>query len=293
MPRVMTASRFAPSPTGWLHLGHAWSALAAHDRARSTGGRFLLRIDDLDTGRVRASYREGIDTDLAWLGLAPDDHPLVQSERLAAYDAALARLKAERLAYPCFCTRADIAAEAAAAVAAPHGPDGPVYPGTCRALDPACAADRIAAGAPHVWRLDVTKGARRTGALSWTDERLGKQQVNAHAHGDIVLARRDAPAAYHLASTVDDAAMMISHVVRGADLVASTHIHRLLQALLELPTPLYRHHQLIGDAEGRRLAKRNDAASIAALRTQGVDPARLVADLRDGVVPLGYRWIAA
>ena len=272
----MTASRFAPSPTGWLHLGHAWSALAAHDRARAAGGRFLLRIDDLDGGRVRDAYRAGIDRDLAWLGLAPDAPPLVQSARLAAYDAALARLRDDGLAYPCFCTRSAIAAEIAASAAAPHGPEGPEgppYPGTCRALDPAVAAARIAAGAPHAWRLDMARAVARAGPLAWADERLGRQAAGPSGHGDIVLARRDAPAAYHLASTVDDAAMGISHVVRGADLIASTHVHRLLQALLGLPTPLYLHHRLIRDDAGKRLAKRDDARAIRKYLYEGATPA--------------------
>jgi glutamyl-Q tRNA(Asp) synthetase len=195
------------------------------------------------------------------------------------------------LAYPCFCTRSAIAADIAASVAAPHGPDGPVYPGTCRALDPAQAAARIAAGEGHAWRLDMARALDRAGPLTWTDERLGRQAADPRGHGDIVLARRDAPAAYHLASTVDDAAMGITHVVRGADLIASTHVHRLLQALLDLPTPLYLHHRLIADADGRRLAKRHDAASIAGLREAGADPAQLIAGLRAGTLPLGYRWI--
>jgi glutamyl-Q tRNA(Asp) synthetase len=223
----------------------------------------------------------------------------VQSDRLTAYDAALDRLRNDGLAYPCFCTRADIAAQIAASISAPHdlqpdGPDGPAYPGTCRALDPAQSADRIAAGAPHCWRLAMGAAmARIPDALIWHDARHGAIIANPAPFGDIVLARRDAPAAYHLASTVDDAHQGISHVVRGADLFAATHIHRLLQALLGLRTPAYHHHALIAGPDGRRLAKRHDAASIAAMRDHGVDPAALIADLRSARLPLGYGWLNA
>ena len=286
------ATRFAPSPTGWLHLGHAYSGLVAHDVARDMGGQFLLRIDDLDSGRVRAEYRTGIDRDLAWLGLTVDAAPLVQSARLPAYAAALDRLRADGLAYPCFCTRSDIVAQAAASIAAPHGPDGLVYPGTCRTLDPAIAAGRIAAGDAHCWRLAMAQALSGIAApLIWHDYHHGDVVADPAPFGDIVLARRDAPAAYHLASTLDDAHQGISHVVRGADLFAATHIHRLLQALLGLPTPAYHHHALIAGADGRRLAKRDDAASIAALRDAGADPALLCSGLRMGRLPLGYSWI--
>ncbi len=275
-----------------LHLGHAWSALVAHDAARAAGGRFLLRIDDIDPGRVRVHFRDAIDVDLEWLGLVPDGEPLVQSQRFPTYRAALERLAADGLAYPCFCTRAEIAAEIAASAAAPHGPDGPVYPGTCRTLAPDVAAARIAAGEAHAWRLDMAKALRRTGPLVWHDETGRAVTADPAPFGDIVLARRDAPASYHLASTLDDAAMGVTLAVRGEDLFAATHIHRLLQALLDLPSPAYLHHRLIGDADGRRLAKRHDAASIASLRDAGTDPRALATDLRAGRLPLGYRWVA-
>lgn len=289
---MTVVTRFAPSPTGPLHLGHAWSALVAHDAARAAGGHFLLRIDDIDPGRVRAHFRDAIDVDLEWLGLVPDGEPLVQSQRFPAYRAALERLAADGLAYPCFCTRAEIAAEIAASAAAPHGPDGPVYPGTCRTLAPDVAAERIAAGEAHAWRLDMAKALRRTGPLVWHDEEARAVAVDPAPFGDIVLARRDAPASYHLASTLDDAAMGVTLAVRGEDLFAATHIHRLLQALLDLPSPAYRHHRLIGDADGRRLAKRHDAASIASLRAAGSNPHTLITDLRTGRLPLGYHWVA-
>jgi glutamyl-Q tRNA(Asp) synthetase len=283
---MQPVSRFAPSPTGRLHLGHAYSALLAHDFARTRGGAFLLRIEDIDPGRSRAAHVDGIIEDLAWLGLHWDGEILFQSERLALYAEALARLKARALVYPCFCTRSAIAAEIAASAAAPHGPDGPHYPGTCRRLPDAERAQRTAAQ-PHAWRLDVEKASAAAGPLTWRD---GDTQVQAEPRtfGDVVLARKDAPVSYHLAVTVDDAAQRVTDVVRGRDLYFATHIHRLLQALLGLPTPAYHHHPLLTDAEGRRLAKRNGAPSLAALREAGADPARLLADLRMGQVPGGY-----
>jgi glutamyl-Q tRNA(Asp) synthetase len=289
---MAVVTRFAPSPTGPLHLGHAWSALVAHDAARNAGGQFLLRIDDIDPGRVRAAFRDAIDVDLAWLGLVPDGDPLVQSQRFPAYRAALDRLAGDGLAYPCFCTRAEIAAEIAASAAAPHGPDGPAYPGTCRRLSAADAAARIGAGEAHAWRLDMTEALRRAGALVWHDHDGRAIAADPAAFGDIVLARRDAPASYHLASTLDDDAAGVTLAVRGEDLFAATHVHRLLQALLDLSSPAYLHHRLIGDVDGRRLAKRDDAASIASLRAAGTDPAILTTDLRAGRLPLGYRWVA-
>ncbi len=285
----MPATRFAPSPTGLLHLGHAYSALVAHDVARRAGGAFLLRIDDLDTGRVREEFRTAIDRDLAWLGLMPDGPAVVQSRRAALYADALERITAARLVYPCFCTRAEIAAS----VAAPHGAEGAVYPGTCRAMDAGVAAARIAAGESHAWRLDGVRAVARCGSLYWNDRDAGTVTADPLPFGDVVLARRDGAFAYHLTSTVDDAAMDISHVVRGRDLFGATHVHRLLQALLDLPTPAYVHHRLIGDATGKRLAKRDDATSIASLRAGGTDPERLIDNLRQSVLPLGTCWLQA
>ncbi len=285
----MPATRFAPSPTGLLHLGHAFSALVAHDVACEAGGAFLLRIDDLDSGRVRGAYRDAIDHDLAWLGLVPDGVPAVQSQRTSLYGDAVERLKSAGLAYPCFCSRAEIAAS----VAAPHGPEGAAYPGTCRGMDAGVAAARMAAGESHAWRLDVARAVERCKSLRWDDRDAGTITADPLPFGDVVLARRDGAFAYHLASTVDDAAMGIDHVVRGRDLFTATHVHRLLQALLDLPTPAYTHHRLIGDAAGKRMAKRDDAASVASLREGGADPKRLIDNLRQSVLPLGYRWIKA
>jgi glutamyl-Q tRNA(Asp) synthetase len=275
-------TRFAPSPTGRLHLGHAVSALKAHDFARHRGGTFLLRIEDIDPGRVRTEYVDGIFEDLLWLGLEWDGELLYQSERLALYARALESLKAKGLLYPCFCTRADIVASASA----PHGPDGLVYPGTCRGLaDPDL-------GRPHAWRLDVARAMAAAGPLYWMDEHV-EVQAEPQAFGDVVLARKDAPASYHLAVTIDDAAQGVTDVVRGRDLFASTDVHRLLQALLGLPTPAYHHHDLLIDGEGNRLAKRHGAATLADLRAAGADPAALVGALRRGELPAGYSRMEA
>ncbi len=273
-------TRFAPSPTGRLHLGHAYSALLAHDFARERGGTFLLRIEDIDPGRIRAEYVDGIFEDLLWLGLEWDGELIYQSERLDHYAEALERLKAEGLLYPCICTRAEIAAEIAASASAPQGPEGaPAYPGTCR------GSRRT--NRPHAWRLDVAAAMARTGPLYWMD---GHTEVKAEpdSFGDVVLARKDAPASYHLAVTLDDAAQGVTDVVRGRDLFASTDVHRLLQALLDLPTPDYHHHGLLADADGNRLAKRRDAPALADLRAAGANPAALVEALRRGEFPSGY-----
>ncbi|HEX8642585.1 MAG TPA: tRNA glutamyl-Q(34) synthetase GluQRS [Allosphingosinicella sp.] len=280
MSRVV--SRFAPSPTGRLHLGHAFSAVLAHDFARERGGAFLLRIEDIDPGRARLEHVDGIIEDLLWLGLEWDGEIVYQSERLSLYGARMAGLRERNLIYPCFCTRADIAASGSA----PHGPGGPVYPGTCRRLSPDERARRIARE-PHAWRLDIARATAEAPLLYWED---GETEVHAEprAFGDVVLARKDAPVSYHLAVTVDDAAQGVTDVVRGRDLFASTDVHRLLQALLDLPTPHYHHHPLLADGEGRRLAKRHGAPSLAELRAGGADPAALAASLRAGEIPSGY-----
>lgn len=275
-------TRFAPSPTGRLHVGHGWSALMAHDLARGSGGTFRLRIEDIDGARSRPEHVAGIVEDLAWLGLNWDGPVVFQSERLADYAAALDRLKAMRLAYPCFCTRADIAASASA----PHGPEGAIYPGTCRHLLDDVRADRIARES-HAWRIDMARAVAMAGPLTWEDADRGTIHADPLTAGDIVLARKDAPTSYHLAATVDDAAMGVTLVLRGRDLLSATDIHRLLQALLDLPTSLYRHHGLLVGPDGKRLAKRTGGIQLAELRAGGVDPARLRDDLRAGVFPVG------
>lgn len=276
-------TRFAPSPTGELHLGHAYSAVLAHAAARGAGGRFRIRIDDIDGSRSREEFVAAALADLAWLGLDRDGDPVRQSDRLGDYVAALDDLCARGLVYPCFCTRADIAAS----LSAPHGPSGATYPGTCRNLSDAERARRMAAE-PHCWRLDMTRAAALAGDLKWEEMEQGLRPAAPLAHGDIVLARKDAPASYHLASTLDDAAMGVTHVIRGADLIASTDIHRLLQALLGLPAPVYRHHALVCGPDGKRLAKRDAAASLKGLRDAGIDGRALAADLAADRLPTGY-----
>jgi glutamyl-Q tRNA(Asp) synthetase len=279
-------TRFAPSPTGRLHLGHAYSALLAHRFARERGGMFLLRIEDIDPGRARIEHVDAILEDLAWLGLSFDGEILYQSERLPLYAEALEKLKAQGLVYPCFCTRTAIAAEVAASASAPHGPDGPHYPGTCRRIDEGERVSRIKSE-PHAWRLDVAKAAALARSLSWHDHD-SEVQAEPEAFGDVVLARKDAPVSYHLAVVVDDAAQGVTDVVRGSDLFEATHVHRLLQQLLELPTPHYRHHPLLTGPDGQRLAKRHGAPTLTGLREAGLDGRRLAADLLAGRLPAGY-----
>jgi glutamyl-Q tRNA(Asp) synthetase len=259
-------TRFAPSPTGLLHLGHAHAALFAWRRARAAGGRFLLRLEDIDPTRCRPEFADAILEDLAWLGLDWDGPIRVQSEHLADYRAVLDRLAAARMIYPCFCTRADIAR----ASAAPHGPEGPIYPGTCRHLPTATRQARIAAGEPHAWRLDVAAAATTTGKLDFEEEGQGRIACDPLPFGDVVLARKDAPASYHLCVTHDDAAQGVTLVTRGDDLRPACHIQRLLQALLGWPVPRYAHHPLLTDRSGHRLAKRDQSATLRAMREAGL-----------------------
>ncbi|MBB5514845.1 glutamyl-Q tRNA(Asp) synthetase [Rubricella aquisinus] len=267
--------RFAPSPTGLLHLGHGFSALTAADGA----DRFLLRIEDIDRARCRPAYVTALFEDLAWLGLTWETPVLRQSERRAAYDAAVARLTELGLTYPCTCTRGDIkAALSAPQEGAPlHGPDGLIYPGTCR------HAGRDAEGAAI--RLDMARAVAITGPLQFKeldnpDGPNGTVTVTPdhmiREIGDIVLARRDIGTSYHIAVTVDDAEQGITHVTRGQDLFTATPIHRLLQVLLGLPEPIYRHHRLIRDDQGKRLAKRDDARALRAYREAGMTPAAVI-----------------
>ena len=262
-------TRFAPSPTGRLHLGHAVSAIRAHDFARMRGGRFVLRIEDIDGTRSRAEHVAGIVEDLRWLGLDWDEL-VIQSDRLAVYAEGLERLKAMGLVYRCTCTRAEIAASASA----PQGVAAPVYPGTCR-LHPPVPDDR-----PFCWRLDMAAALDVTGLLTWHDATAGHVAADAAAQGDVVLARKDAPSSYHLAVTLDDAAQGVTDVVRGVDLFDATHVHRVLQALLGLPVPAYHHHPLVTGADGRRLAKRDGAPTLEARRLAGEDGLALTERLR-------------
>ncbi|MFN3515974.1 MAG: tRNA glutamyl-Q(34) synthetase GluQRS [Novosphingobium sp.] len=270
----MTRTRFAPSPNGLLHLGHAYAAIRAHDLARQQDGEFLLRIEDIDGTRSRIELVAEIEADLAWLGLAHDGPVLRQSSRQADYAAAGERLKAMGLLYPCQCTRAQVLTAASAC-----GPDGPLYPGTCR--------DRAVSPEGAAWRIDMTRAVELAGPLTWEDELAGVQQAVPERFGDIVLLRKEAPASYHLAATLDDAWQGVTLVTRGYDLFQATHVHRLLQALLNLPVPRWHHHALLVEADGRKLAKRRGSPALKDLRGAGVDGAVLAADLRAGRLPTG------
>lgn len=273
--------RFAPSPNGFLHLGHAYSALLNFDLARATGGRFLLRIEDIDVSRCRPEYEAAIDQDLAWLGIAWETPVRRQSEHFADYRAALARLEAMGLVYPSFESRAEIArlvADRDVHGTWPRDPDGvPLYPGSARALAPQERARRVAAGEPYALRLDAAAALARTGPLVWRETAAdGADEIVAAdpaAWGDVVLARKETPTSYHLSVVVDDAAQGVTDVVRGRDLYAATGLHRVLQALLGLPEPAYRHHRLILDPEGRKLAKSTRATGLRELRAAGTSPA--------------------
>ena len=279
----MIVTRFAPSPTGRLHLGHAFSAVMGHDRAARRGGRWAIRIEDLDQGRSRPEFVDAMFEDLRWLGFDWAKPVLVQSQRTEAYADALEQLKARGLAYTCFCTRADIAQS----LTAPHGDAATSYPGTCRALpdDPERRATT-----PHCWRLNSAAALKEVGMPSWTEANGRTLDAEPSQIGDAILARKDAPAAYHLACVVDDAASDVTMVVRGADLRPSTPIQRVLQQLLGLPEPTYLHHPLVTHEDGRRLAKRDLAPTLAAMRDDGVDGPTLAKQLLAGELPLGFAF---
>lgn len=260
----MITTRFAPSPTGKLHLGHAYAASAARDLAQVSGSRFLVRFEDIDHTRVRPEYYDEILADLDWLGFHWDGEPWRQIDRIDHYQVALETLKELNVVYPCYCTRREIETELANLAHAPQGPEGPLYPGTCRGVKHP-PGDREPA-----WRLDPSAAAQIVGDLTFHDEIHGTIRVDPALLGDVILARKDIGTSYHLAVVVDDAAQKITHVTRGEDLLPSTHVHRVLQSLLELPEPKYHHHRLITDQSGKRLAKRNDALSISTLREKGL-----------------------
>jgi glutamyl-Q tRNA(Asp) synthetase len=272
--RPPPVTRFAPSPNGRLHLGHALSAIIAHDLAKDSGGRFLLRIEDIDRPRSRPELAEEFHRDLAWLGLEWEEVP-AQSTRLASYAAAADALKARGLIYPCTCTRSAI--EAAGAV---EGRDGLIYPGICKGTRPDPAR-------PAAWRLDADKALAVTGPLVWDDDVAGPQAVDFSGLGDVVLVRKDLPASYHLAVTLDDAADGVTLVTRGADLFAASHVHRTLQALLDLPVPRWHHHPLLLDETGEKLAKRRGSPSLAQRREAGEDGRMLAQQLRLQQLSLG------
>ena len=269
-------TRFAPSPTGRMHLGHAYAALFAYEAAKDSGGHFLVRIEDIDTGRSKPEFEAGIFEDLAWLGIDWEKPVMRQSERMDAYEAALQKLDALGVLYPCFCTRREIAEEIARAGSAPHGPDGPLYPGTCRRLSEDERRAKFAEGRPYARRIDLEK------ALSLADESDGEnlrweersdgtvRKADPRPLGDAVLARKDLGTSYHLAVTVDDAAQGVTLVTRGKDLIHATDLHRLLQALLGLPVPVWHHHGLITDDDGKRLATRDSAKTLESLKGEGM-----------------------
>jgi glutamyl-Q tRNA(Asp) synthetase len=276
----LTVTRFAPSPTGYLHLGHVRSALEGWRAARDVGGRFLLRIEDIDRARCREEYAAAIIEDLSWLGLVWDGPVRKQSEHFEDYRRALDRLEGMGVVYPCFCTRREIREEIARAGDAPHARSGPSYPGTCRALGSRQRADKRDSGLDFALRLDLARALALTGPLEWIEEEHNGPQrrlADPAPLGDVVLARKDVPTSYHLAVTVDDAIQGVTLVTRGKDLAPATHVHRVLQALLDLPTPRYRHHPLVTDAAGRRLSKRDRALAIRAMRESGTSLAEVVA----------------
>ena len=268
-PQIVT--RFAPSPTGYIHLGHAYSAIFAWRLARQQNGKFLLRIEDIDSERCRPEFEEAIFEDLHWLGLDWDGQPRRQSDNMGDYKRALDKLSALDLLYPCYCTRKEILAEISNADGAPHSVDGLVYPGTCKVMTREEREARMANGLPYALRLDMEKASALTGPVVWADREEGEQTLS-FAAGDIVIARKDIPTSYHLAVTLDDHRQRITLVTRGKDLFQATHIHRLLQNLLGLNTPEWHHHKLITNEEGSRLSKRGRALTVRALRRAGESP---------------------
>ncbi len=267
----MLRTRFAPSPTGRLHLGHAYAALYAEHLAKKENGEFLLRFEDIDHTRARPKYYQGIEEDLVWLGIDYPRPGLRQLDRLPAYQTAINRLQAEELVYPCFCSRREIDKELAQLPTAPHGPEGPHYPGTCKQLSVRDREALLKIREP-AWRLNTEQAEARVGPLNFVDLEKGEFAVDMTLFGDPILARRDIGTSYHLAVVIDDAYQNITHITRGEDLLPATHLHRLLQALLDLPEPTYAHHRLILDDHGRRLAKRSDGLSLETLRHQGTRP---------------------
>ena len=276
----MTVTRFAPSPNGPLHLGHAYSAVVAHDLAKRAGGRFLLRIEDIDGPRSRPELAEAFRRDLAWLGLEWEEVP-AQSTRLATYAAAAQELLARGYLYRCTCTRAEIES-----LRPRIGSQGAVYPGTCKTRPP--EPDK-----PAALRLDMARALADVGPLEWEDAVAGVQRADPLEAGDVVIVRKDAPASYHLAATLDDAADSVTLVTRGEDLFAATPIHRVLQALLDLPVPRWHHHRLLVDASGQKLAKRRGSPSLADRREAGEDGLLLAEQLRLHRFPGGISLASA
>ena len=277
---MRTLARFAPSPTGRLHIGHAWSALFGVALARQRQGRFIVRIEDIDAERCRPGFIDHIYEDLEWLKIDWPEPVRRQSEQFLDYHNALERLKALDVLYPCFCTRKDIQAEINASGAAPHGPEGPLYPGTCRHLSASEREDKIAADLPYALRLDVAAAIKHTSfPLKWRDVYMGEHVARPETLGDVVLARKGIPASYHLCVTVDDHIQGVTLVTRGDDLLYATHLHRLLQHLLNYTVPDWAHHPLLLDENGRRFSKRNNSVTLHALRESGKTPEDIIQDI--------------
>lgn len=281
--RRAVVTRFAPSPSGPLHVGHLLAALQARRLADAHGGHCLLRVEDIDQRAQHPEYLELMYEDLRWLGLHFDGEVMVQTRRFDVYRRTLQQLRSMGLLYPCFCTRTEIRNQVAEMGRAPHATLGYLYPGTCRALPADLVEEKLAAGVPHTWRLDMSRVQDLIGCPTWHDMLRGTQRCEPVAYGDVVLARKDFPASYHLAVVVDDAAQGVTHVTRGADLFESTHIHRALQGVLGLPVPLYCHHSLLRDNAGKRLAKRDGARSIASLRESGYTPQQVLDSLQQAL----------
>ncbi|MFD2204408.1 tRNA glutamyl-Q(34) synthetase GluQRS [Kiloniella antarctica] len=269
--------RFAPSPSGYLHLGHAYSALFSATQAQKLKARLLLRIEDIDTTRCRKSFEDAIYEDLRWLGIKWEEPVRIQSQHMNDYKKALDQLDEQHLLYPCFCTRKEIQAEIKQSGKAPHGPDGLIYPGTCKKIPLGQRQEKIDQGHPYALRLDMKKSIELTGPLYWRDVSAGQIKATPEDFGDVVLARKDIATSYHLAVTVDDALQEVNYITRGKDLFEATHIHRLLQALLVLPVPTWHHHNLIYDDTGTRLAKRHNALALRELRERGQNPKQVTA----------------
>ena len=291
LQKVQVTTRFAPSPSGPLHVGHLLAALQARRLADAHGGRCLLRVEDIDQRAQHPEYLELMYEDLRWLNLHFDGEVMVQTQRFGVYEQTLETLRRMGVLYPCFCTRSEIKAQVAEMGRAPHATLGYLYPGTCRRLPADAVAEKLAAGLPHSWRLDMQRVQDLIGCPTWHDMRRGTQRCVPAAYGDVVLARKDFPASYHLSVVVDDAAQGVTHVTRGADLFDATHIHRALQGVLGLPVPLYCHHALLRDNAGKRLAKRDGARSIASLREAGFSPEQVLASLHEALQRGGVWWV--
>ena len=263
-------TRFAPSPTGHMHLGHVFSALFSYEAAKKLGGKFILRIEDIDSQRSGKIFEESIYEDLEWLKIKYSKDIRYQSEHMDDYAGAIKELQKLDMVYPCFCSRSDIKAEIMRAGNAPHEEESTIYPGTCRRLSKEERIEKLSIENNFAWRLNIRAASKKLGGLVWNDLRLGKHTVPVGTIGDVVLARKDVPTSYHLSATLDDHIQRIGLITRGEDLVNSTHIHKIIQVLLELKSPIYLHHPLILDSKGIRLSKRTRAQTVKSLKASGL-----------------------